>query len=203
MTEPVALEDIKRQLVLDPDDTAEDAYLGSMIAGARRACELRTRRTIVGEDRVLTLAAFPPAEPIRLGWPGGAPLVAAVPGRDDVVLAGGSVAAVAVKYFDTGGTDQTLASSAYFAALGKIPAELRARLAWPATQARPDAVRITYTLSPMDGGDLEMIRHAIRLIVGNWYANREAAVVDARGTPTELPIAVTWLLDPLCVWPNS
>jgi hypothetical protein len=64
--EPVALDDIKRHLVLDPVDASEDDYLTSMLIAARRACELRTRRTIVGEDRTLTLPAFPAGAVIAL-----------------------------------------------------------------------------------------------------------------------------------------
>ncbi|BBC72917.1 phage protein [Altererythrobacter sp. B11] len=101
--EPVSLEDIKHHLVLDPEDTSEDAYLSSLLVAARRSCELRIRRAIASED-------------------------------------------------DTPGLDE---------------------------------------------GEQDMVRHAIRLIVGHWYANREAVSPDGRGAASETPIAVSWLLDPL------
>lgn len=45
--------------------------------------------------------------------------------------------------------------------------------------------------------DLEVARHAIRLIVGNWYANREP-VVD--GKVMELPHSLRWIFDGLLAW---
>lgn len=41
----------------------------------------------------------------------------------------------------------------------------------------------------------EDIQQAVLLCVGNWFENREAVVVGDSATP-ELPLAVTWLLDP-------
>ena len=101
MSEPVALEDIKTHLRLDPDATTEDVYLNSLIVAARRMVERETQRTIVGP----------------------APTIV-----DD---------------------------------------------------------------------DLEVAKHAIRLVVGNWYANREP-VVDAK--VMELPHSLRWILDDLLAW---
>jgi uncharacterized phiE125 gp8 family phage protein len=201
--EPVSLEDIKRHLVLDPADTGEDAYLTSMLVAARRACELRINRTVVGEDRTIVLRAFPASAAIVLTALGATPLTVPVAGAGEIELVGGSVTAATVRYYDAAGADQVLSSTAYFAALGRTPALLEPKADWPAAQARPDAVRVTYTLSPLAAGDLDMVRHAIRLIVGNWYANREGTAVDVRGTPAELPLAVTWLLEPLRAWPTT
>ena len=101
MSEPVALEDIKTHLRLDPDATDEDVYLTSLIIAARRMVERETQRTIVGP----------------------APTIV-----DD---------------------------------------------------------------------DLEVAKHAIRLIVGNWYANREP-VTD--GKVMELPHSLRWIFDGLLAW---
>jgi hypothetical protein len=49
-------------------------------------------------------------------------------------------------------------------------------------------------------GDLEMARHAIRLIVGTWYANRESATTEARTTAIAIPHTLDWLLEPLMQW---
>lgn len=53
-------------------------------------------------------------------------------------------------------------------------------------------------LDEMKPDDLIVACQAMKLLVGHWYANREAAVVGA--TATELPIAVEWLLKPLVKW---
>lgn len=107
MSEPVTLEQVKGHLRLNPGVTDEDAQLEAMIMAARRAVEIRTRRSIVGD---------------------------------------------------------------------------------------------TPTLS---GDDLAMACHAILLIIGTWYANREGATTDARTLPAEVPLSVTWLLDPLIRWDDG
>lgn len=197
MTEPVSLADIKQHLVLDPDDTSEDSYLSGLIMAARAACEAATRRSVVGESRRAGLDAFPagvtplvfPLHPV--------PTFAA-----DITLPGGSISAIAVSYFDGDGAEQLLDPAGYHADLASIPAVLRPVTSWPATQDRPGAVAITYTVSPLTGGQLAMVTQAIRLIVGHWYANREAVNTDARNL-AELPLAVSWLLKPLTLWASS
>jgi hypothetical protein len=59
MTEPVALADIKTHLRLDPSATDEDAYLDAMILAARRACEARINRSVVGFSATATFDSFP------------------------------------------------------------------------------------------------------------------------------------------------
>lgn len=54
------------------------------------------------------------------------------------------------------------------------------------------------------GDDLEVARQAIRLIVGAWYANREAVTApDARSTPIAVPMAATWILASLRSWDDG
>lgn len=107
MTEPVTLAEVKAHLRLDASETVEDGYLEILIIAARRAVELRTRRSIVGA----------------------APTIA--------------------------------------------------------------------------GDDLASARHAILLIVGTWYAHREGATIDARSAPAEVPLTVSWLLEPLVRWDSG
>jgi len=54
MTEPVTLDEIKLYLRIDDDVTGEDGYLAGLIVSARRAVEMRTRRSIVGDEPGLT-----------------------------------------------------------------------------------------------------------------------------------------------------
>lgn len=44
-------------------------------------------------------------------------------------------------------------------------------------------------------GELDMARHAARLLIAGWYLNREAQM--AAGAAAELPIGVKFLLEPL------
>ena len=142
------------------------------------------------------MACFPGSEPLELIWSASASLAVDPEGADDVALTGGSVSTAAVRYYDGEGTDTLLDEATYFAAFDVHPAILRPLTSWPSTQDRPDAVRITYTVSPMSAGDLEMIKHAMRLLIGHWYVNREP-VAGMPGQVPELPLAVSWLLEPL------
>lgn len=51
----------------------------------------------------------------------------------------------------------------------------------------------------MTGDDLAMACQAISLIVAAWYAMPEGVIVDGRGG-AELPLGVTWLLEPIASW---
>lgn len=50
--------------------------------------------------------------------------------------------------------------------------------------------------------DRDLAGQAILLIVGHWYANREAVAVDARAG-SELPMSVSWILASLCKWDDG
>lgn len=58
-------------------------------------------------------------------------------------------------------------------------------------------------VAPIADDDLAVLVQAILLTVGTWYAHREGATTDARSTPAEVPLAVTWLLDPLKKWDDG
>jgi uncharacterized phiE125 gp8 family phage protein len=201
MSEPVSLDIVKEHLRLDVGDTSEDAYLSGLIVAARRACEKRIDRSVVGAVEILTLDRFPGADSL---WPYAITLEARSPRARDIVLAGGSIASVtALVYFDRDGAQQTLASGSYYADLADEPAVLAPIGAWPGTAERPDAVTITYTVSPLAADDLAMVVQAMLLLIGGWYRNPEAVAVDQRGVPAELPLSVTWLLEPLRQWPTE
>ncbi|MFA7505291.1 MAG: head-tail connector protein [Burkholderiaceae bacterium] len=48
---------------------------------------------------------------------------------------------------------------------------------------------------PFSATDLDLLRQAALIMIGEWYCNREASA-EATGI-AELPLAVTWILDPL------
>lgn len=49
--------------------------------------------------------------------------------------------------------------------------------------------------APFSEADLAMVSQAALIMIAEWYLNREATA--ASGSASELPLAVTWLLDPL------
>jgi uncharacterized phiE125 gp8 family phage protein len=199
MTEPVALEDLKVHLRLDASATDEDDYLNVMIVAARRACELRINRSILGADLTKTLDQFPSRSTGRLPT---LPIEAENPGALDIVLEGGSVIGntISVRYRDASGQSQTVDPASYVADTSRLPARLGPLVNWPIAGQGPGAVTVAYSVSELDPDDLEVAIMAMLLIIGHWYANREATAVDVRGTPAELPLSATWLLEPLRSW---
>lgn len=63
--------------------------------------------------------------------------------------------------------------------------------------ARPDAVRIDYEAGygPEPGDVPAPVAHAVRLLVGHWYRNREEVIVS-QASPKELPMGVKALMAP-------
>lgn len=107
MTEPVALDEIKADLGLDPSATDQDARLQRLIAAARRGVERQIGYTVVGDEPTLPAA------------------------------------------------------------------------------------------------DGDAVRQAICLIVAAWYAVPEGFSVDGRASAVELPLGVSWLLDPIAKWADD
>lgn len=196
MTEPVSLADIKVHLRLDPSETDEDDYLSALITGARRACEARIHRSIVGADLSLSLDAFPAY--LAGGLMIQLPLEIWDRRQLIIELPGGTVSSVdSVTYLDAAGTQRTVDSSTYAVDLANAPARVAPLNIWPIAGPYPGAVTVAYAASVMDADDLTVVGQAIRLLIGGWYRNRESVQVDARGSPAEIPLAVTWLLEPL------
>lgn len=50
-------------------------------------------------------------------------------------------------------------------------------------------------LASLTEDEVATLSQAMKLLLGTWFANRAHAQVDARGTPTEIPGTVTWLIE--------
>lgn len=103
-----------------------------------------------------------------------------------------------VTYYDGIGSPQTLPTSVYRffnGALGPYLA-LKPDQDWPSVYDREDAISITFVAGYGDNPrDVPAsIRHAILLLVGHWYENREA--VSVGDSASELPFAVKALIQP-------
>ncbi|MGV3649847.1 MAG: head-tail connector protein [Devosia sp.] len=108
---------------------------------------------------------------------------------------------VSIKYIDTSGAEQTMPDTDYrLLSNGSIWAER-----WPTVKG-PDAVRIRYRAgydgepAADDGtGDVPpAIKHAILMLVGQWYATREA--INIGNIVSDLPFGVEALLSPYRIW---
>ncbi len=156
--------------------SSDDDLIDSLVATATAACEEILQRSIMPQTWLIVLDAF--AEVMRLARP---PLV--------------SVSSV--KYIDTDGAQQTLASSVYSVDSGYITGRvlLAYGQSWPSIRDQKNAVEITYVtgyataaLIPSD------ILGAIKLLTGHYYEHRENVIA---GTMlTSLPMAAEFLLGP-------
>jgi uncharacterized phiE125 gp8 family phage protein len=149
---PVDLAEAKLYLRVDGAD--EDAMIAGLIAAATQQAETVTRRQLVTATLRLALPAFP---------------------RDAIHLPRPPAGEVqSVVYIDADGAEQTLDGSDYRLANDPQGAALEPAEAWPATQRRRDAVRITYTAGYGAAADVpEAIRTAIMLNVAAMYHQRE------------------------------
>lgn len=170
---PVTAAEAKKHLSLVGSD--HDDLVSRLIEAATEAAEWITWRALITQSWRLTLPAFP----CRL-WIPRPPLQSVT----------------AITYIDTDGQEQTLDSELYTVASDAEPAYVVAAYgaSWPATRCTPEAVRVTFVAGY--GGESsavpQRVRQAILLLVGHWFANREAV---APGSFGEVPMAATWLLE--------
>lgn len=98
-----------------------------------------------------------------------------------------------VKYVDVDGAEQTVDPDVYAVQANGVRLAYGAR--WPTPRGEAEAVRIRY-----DAGYDAVptpITQATLLLVGQWYASREAVTEKSA---TEMPFAVEALLAPYRVW---
>jgi uncharacterized phiE125 gp8 family phage protein len=107
---------------------------------------------------------------------------------------GPAASITSITYYDGDNTQQTLATSVYglFVDDAGPYVRLKPDQDWPGTYDRPDAVSVTWVCGAATV--LPAIKAAILLLIGHWYANREA--VNVGNITSELPIAVDALLRP-------
>lgn len=100
-----------------------------------------------------------------------------------------------VKYIDTAGALQTLASTEYVAVMGQVVTRLEPVTTWPSADKRIGAVRIECGVGWVAAAMPATIKQAVLLLVGHWYLNREAAGTVA----SEIALAFESLVSRHCV----
>lgn len=140
--------------------TAEDTYITGLITTARRICENEARRSFITRTYVLYLDEFPPAgEEIILPMPPAATITSIV-------------------YTDVAGTATTWTATEYQLDTTGFTSRLRPAYGydWPSTTLREMAgVAITYTAGygATAASVPDEIRHALFMVIGDLYENRE------------------------------
>lgn len=169
-TAPVSLAEAKKQAHCE-HHTDDDAYLEALITAATGWVQTHTGRSLTTNVWTLTLDAF--VEAIRLPMPP-------------------AISITSVTYLDADSAEQTLASANYrlYGAGGFDPFVRPAwSTSWPVTaDGEPDAVAIVYTAGAACPAS---VKHAILLLIGHLFANREASTEAAL---KDIPFGVDALL---------
>jgi len=159
---PITLAEVKEQLRIEHSD--DDALITRLIAVAVAYTDAQAA---LGHAMITQKWAQ---------WLGANP-------AQSVELALGPVQSVtAVKYYDTANTLQTDTLSNYEIVGTEFAKSVgpKAGFNWPTTYDRPDAIRIEYEVGYGDAASdvPQTIRHALMLLVGHWYDNREQSGMD-------------------------
>jgi uncharacterized phiE125 gp8 family phage protein len=170
--EPVSLADAKSHLRVD--STTEAADISALVAVARDYCERIQNRAYITQTLRLTLDRFP--------LYGGAIHLPRAPLQSVTELT----------YIDTTGVTRTLDDSLYRVDSESEPARITPAYgtSWPLTLDVTNALSVGYVAG---SGNAERdvpayARHAILLLVGHWYANREAVVSGTITKPIEFAV---------------
>lgn len=181
--EPVLLAEAKTHLRVDTSD--DDAYITALIATARTKIERDAQLQLITATWLAVYDAFPRFDKHAIEIP--------LPPLQSVA---------SVQYLDRAGVLQTWVSTEYVV---DAPAGLRARegrlapaveKSYPETAVLPGAVRVQFLAGygAAAAAVPNELKHAIKLLLSNWYEHREAVIVGA--VPIPVPIAYDALILP-------
>ena len=162
--EPVSLAEAKLHLRVDIDE--DDTYISSLVSMARDSIERELGLSMINQTWDLRLGGFgnPPSDSpvarIRIPNP---PLVSVT----------------SITYIDVAGSGQVLSSGSY-RVLDGTPGEIFPAYGqtWPAARWEPENVVVRY-VSGFGAAATDVppaLRHAIKLLVGTGYENRETVI---------------------------
>jgi len=104
------------------------------------------------------------------------------PPKEVKLILGPVQSVTAIKYYDTDGVLQTDDYNNYdiFGTETYTTISPKTGFSWPTTQQRSDAIKIEYEIGFGDATtDVpETVRHALMLLIGHWYDNRENTQMD-------------------------
>jgi uncharacterized phiE125 gp8 family phage protein len=149
--EPITLAEAKVQCQVDVDLVDEDVFIDGLILSAVDFCEQYTGRTLITQEQQY-VGRFTP----------------------NIELAPNLLSVEAIKYMDSRGLVQQLASDQFYVTTALI-GEVVACNSWPATYPNhPQPVEINFTCGYGAAEDVpDSIKQCIRLLVGHWFRNRE------------------------------
>lgn len=180
---PLTVADLAEQLRLT-DETEHpllDAYLRTAVDYLERTTGLR----LLTQTWTATL-----------DWPD-------VPtGSEELELRGTPLASVtSIVYVDTAGANQTWSAAQYVVDTGRQPGRVYPAYLyyWPTVRDQPQAMTITYVCGWTSAAAVPRpVQHALKLLIGHWYENREATTPDK--PPQDVPRAYDALIAPYRQW---
>jgi len=159
---PITIEEVKAQLRVEHDD--DDTILTRLIDVAVAYTDVRGA---LGQAM------------ITQKW---AQWINANPPQNVSLILGPVQDVTAIKYYDTDGVLQTDDINNYqvFGTDFATVISPKDSFAWPVSQQRSDAIKIEYEIGYGDEitSVPQTIRHALMLLIGHWYDNREQTGVD-------------------------
>ena len=178
--EPVSLTEAKLHLRLAVDDSdaancdVEDSKISVMITAAREFVENHTRLALITQTRDVAFDYFPSGIFIPLPF---APLQSVT----------------SISYTGTDGSSLTFTD--FEVDLFVNAAKLKYGFSWPETQYRSRVIiRIVSGYGTTAASVPASIKQAMLLLIGHYYANSEAVIVDNRVAVDILPMGVESLL---------
>lgn len=195
--EPITLAELK--LAAHITHTDEDAFLTRVIIASRIRYEHDTGRQMVLATYDWFLPCWSPQE--YIGEIPDGRLVSGVNRtmqRSFEIPRPPLVSIDEVEYYDTTGTQQTLATSVYAAKTSSEPGRIYnlPNQEWPDLEDDriEDVVRIRFTCGSADGASVpEDDKQAMYLLAQHWIENREAVVLDDRIRSAEVPLSYSML----------
>lgn len=154
LTEPVSLAEVKAQCRIDGTDS--DTDLNLYISAARTFAEEYTGTKLVSQTVLMQGREFCDLWSLPV-----APIISIT----------------SVKYLDSAGDEQTLATSVYELVNTGLKPHIRLKInqSWPSIRCASDAVRVTavvgYSALPAP------VKSAILLIISSWFDNRNVGPV--------------------------
>ena len=175
--EPLQVSEVRRHLSLD--DSYYDQYVSSLIEVTRAKVQAETHRQLVTATYDIELDSLPA-------------------GQQTLPLPFGQLQSVtSVTYTDTAGASQTLSSSTYDVSTAKEPGTIRPSYGevWPAARIQQAAATVRFVCGYGSAGSVpQAIKHAMLLLIGHYFSNREETIVGVMAA--EIPQASAALLAP-------
>ena len=176
--EPVTVAEAKAHLRVDVSD--DDTYIGTLITAAREWCEQYLDRTLVNTQWVMRFDSFPPDGTQDIELP-----------KPPMSMAGTTTAVSLTFTSETGGT-QAFSTNSFRVDRNATPGAVKTLYGqtWPPHLMDDNAVSVTWWAGYGSAGSSvpAAVRHAILMLVGNWYENRSTVLVGSISKQLEFAV---------------